>query len=197
MIVILDNYDSFTYNLYQAVAKKAPDIKVIRNDKVTVAEIAAMNPIGIIISPGPGHPEQAGIAIELIQRLAPVIPMLGVCLGHQAIACAFGGKVVQAEQPVHGKDAFVFHHRQQLYENLSLPFKAGRYHSLMVEKDSLPDTLVIEAETAEGMIMGLRHDSYPIYGVQFHPESILTPEGEQLIQNFISICQRQQHKVAA
>jgi len=188
MIVILDNYDSFTFNLYQAVAEINPNVKVIRNDKATVAEIHALVPQGIIISPGPGRPEDAGISVELIKTLAPHIPILGVCLGHQAIGIAFGGKVVLADKPVHGKDTFVFHQRAGIYENMPLPFKAGRYHSLVVERESLPASLIVEAESEDGLIMGVRHHHYPVYGVQFHPESILTPEGKHLIANFVKMC---------
>lgn len=190
MIIILDNYDSFTYNLYQAVAAYEPDIKVIRNDVVTVADIEAMNIGGIIISPGPGRPEQAGIGIELVKTLKGQVPMLGVCLGHQIITVAFGGKVVLAKQAIHGKDTFVFHHRHGLYEKMPLPFKAGRYHSLVSEREQLPDCLMVEAESDNGLVMGIKHRDLPIYGVQFHPESILTPEGDQLIGNFVNLCQQ-------
>lgn len=194
MILILDNYDSFTYNLYQAVAAVDPDVTVVRNDKITVAEIKALNPTGIIISPGPGRPEKAGIGIALIKTLGKDIPMLGVCLGHQMMTVAFGGKVELAERAIHGKDEMIFHHRQGLYDNMPLPFKAGRYHSLIALKQDLPDCMVVEAESGEGMVMGVRHKEYPLYGVQFHPESILTPKGDTLIQNFLTLCQ--QHHAA-
>lgn len=190
MIIILDNYDSFTYNLYQSVAQMAPAVKVFRNDKISITEIMALNPTGIIISPGPGRPENNGIGIELVQSLAEKIPILGVCLGHQMITVAFGGKVQLADKAIHGKEAYIFHHRQDLYKNMTLPFRAGRYHSLIAERTQLPDELIIEAEGSDGMIMGIRHKTFPTYGVQFHPESILTPEGEMLLKNFIDICYR-------
>jgi anthranilate synthase component 2 len=189
MILLIDNYDSFTYNLYQAVAVLHENVKVIRNDKLTVADVHALAPAGIIISPGPGRPEDAGICIELIRNLPENTPLLGVCLGHQAIVAAFGGKIIRAPEIVHGKDDNIFHHRKGLYQGLSLPFKAARYHSLIAEKSSLPAELLVEAENAEGLIMGVRHQSKPIYGIQCHPESILTPEGPLLLKAFVASCQ--------
>ncbi len=189
MILIIDNYDSFTYNLYQAVAPLTKTVHVIRNDKLSVADIQALAPAGIIISPGPGRPEEAGICIELIRRLPEHTPLLGVCLGHQAIVAAFGGQVIRAPQIVHGKDDNIFHHRKGLYQAMPLPFKAARYHSLIADKATLPDELLIEAENAEGLIMGVRHQSKPIYGIQCHPESILTPDGPLLLKSFVSLCQ--------
>lgn len=186
MILIIDNYDSFTYNLYQVIAQINNEVKVVRNDKITVEEVEKMQPEAIILSPGPGRPEDAGICVELIRRLAPKFPILGVCLGHQAMAVAFGGKVTSAGEILHGKATSTFHNRKGIYEGLSLPFLAARYHSLAVEKDSLPKELIIEAETSDGMVMGMRHKDYPCYGVQFHPESIMTPEGEKLLRNFLS-----------
>jgi anthranilate synthase/aminodeoxychorismate synthase-like glutamine amidotransferase len=193
MILILDNYDSFTYNLYQAIAPFYTKISVIRNNKVTLNEIKQMSPIGIILSPGPGRPEKAGICIDLIHALLandiPETPLLGVCLGHQAISLALGGRVIQSEEVMHGKEDRIFHSQTGLYRSLSLPFRAGRYHSLVIERDSLPSsTLIIEAENKQGLIMGIRHCQLPIYGVQFHPESILTPEGPLLLQAFFSLC---------
>lgn len=193
MIVIIDNYDSFTYNLYQAVAAIYPTVKVIRNDRITVAQLVKLPVKGIIISPGPGRPEEAGISIEIIKTMAPIIPILGVCLGHQAIAVAFGGRVVQAKEIVHGKSTFVFHYRHDLFNNMPLPFKAGRYHSLMVEKNSLPTSLTVEAENENGLIMAIKHKHFPCTGIQFHPESILTPDGHQFLNNFILLCQQQTH----
>lgn len=187
MLIIIDNYDSFTYNLYQIVAQTEADVLVLRNDKTSVAEVKALKPSGIIISPGPGRPEDAGICIELIQAMQTSVPILGVCLGLQAIVCAAGGQVVAAPQLVHGKSSFIFHHRHGLYQGLPLPFVAGRYHSLLAERATLPACLVIEAETADGLVMGIRHQHLPVYGVQFHPESILTPQGMHLIQNFMHI----------
>jgi anthranilate synthase component II len=185
MIIIIDNYDSFTYNLYQAVAVFHKDVKVFRNDEISIEEIKTLNPTGIILSPGPGRPEYAGICIEVIRRFGPTIPILGVCLGHQAISLVYGGKVVQTPVIVHGKESLIFHTRQNLFKGMPLPFKAGRYHSLAVAGGDLQ----IEAETADGIIMGVRHRVHPVYGVQFHPESILTPEGQTLIRNFVEICQ--------
>lgn len=188
MLIIIDNYDSFTYNLYQIVAQSREDVVVLRNDQVTVAEIKAMRPDGIILSPGPGRPEAAGICMALIQALPPTVPLLGVCLGLQAIVCALGGQVIAAPELVHGKSTLVFHHRQGIYQGLALPFSAGRYHSLLADRVSLPAHLQIEAESANGLIMGIRHRDLPIFGVQFHPESILTPQGGQLVQNFLQRC---------
>lgn len=188
MILILDNYDSFTYNLYQAVAAIYPNVRVVRNDEMSLSDIHAMDLEGIIISPGPGRPEASGIAIDLVKTMAAHIPMLGVCLGHQIITVAFGGEVVLADKPVHGKDVFIFHQRSPLYAGMPLPFKAGRYHSLITKRAGLPSDLIVEAESESGMVMGVRHHHYPIYGVQFHPESILTPEGNTLLGNFVQIC---------
>ncbi len=193
MILIIDNYDSFTYNLFQAVAeieKEAKtEIRVVRNDQISLEEIERLAPKGIILSPGPGRPEKAGICVDLIRRFGPKIPILGVCLGHQAIGIAFGGHVVGSSEILHGKDSLIFHRRKSLFKKMPLPFLAGRYHSLLVEKESLPKELVIEAETAEGLVMALSHCEYPVYGVQFHPESILTPEGKILIKQFLEMCQ--------
>lgn len=187
MILIIDNYDSFVYNLYQYVAQLHPDVKVVRNDKISLAEIEKLQPKGIILSPGPGRPEDAGICIELIKKFSGTVPLLGVCLGHQAMSIAFGGKVVAASEIVHGKPVPVFHYRQHLYRNVPLPFSAGRYHSLVVAKENLPAELVIEAETTDGMIMGMRHREHKTFGVQFHPESILTPEGNLLLKEFVNL----------
>jgi anthranilate synthase component 2 len=187
MILIIDNYDSFTYNLYQVIAAMEKDVRVIRNDQITVEEVQRLNPKAIFLSPGPGRPEDAGICMELIKACAPQIPIFGVCLGHQAIAAAFGGNVISAGDIVHGKPAVIFHHRAGLFKGMPLPFEAGRYHSLMVEKSSLPTDLVVEAETSDGLIMAIRHTRYACYGVQFHPESILTPQGHTLIRNFLCL----------
>lgn len=188
MILIIDNYDSFAYNLYQNIAQLHSEVKVIRNDTLTADEVIQLEPKGIILSPGPGRPEDAGICVELIQKLPSHIHLLGVCLGHQAIVVAFNGKVIRAPEIVHGKTDLIFHCREGIYKHLALPFQAGRYHSLMAEQQTLPNHLVIEAETASGLIMGIRHDVKSIYGVQFHPESILTPEGHILLKNFIALC---------
>lgn len=185
MILIIDNYDSFTYNLYQALAVITDSVKVVRNDAITIQGIRELKPNGIILSPGPGRPEQAGICIDVIKELGSEIPILGVCLGHQAIGVAFGAAVVRATEPLHGKDSLIFHNRCNLFKNVHLPFKAGRYHSLIVERNNLPLDLIIEAEDVKGNIMALSHRHYPIFGVQFHPESILTPEGGQMLKNFV------------
>lgn len=193
MILIIDNYDSFTYNLYQGIAQFHPEIKVVRNDKITIDEIKKLHPDGIVLSPGPGRPEDAGICTHLICalnncELDPVTPVLGVCLGLQAITIALGGKVVQSNEIVHGKTDFIFHHRKGLYKNLPLPFQVGRYHSLMAERSTLPPCFIIEAENADQMIMGIRHVELPLYGVQFHPESILTPLGNNFLEAFVKQC---------
>lgn len=187
MILIIDNYDSFTYNLYQAIASER-DVCVFRNDQITLEEIEKMAPEGIVLSPGPGRPEEAGICIDIIKKFGPKIPILGVCLGHQAIGIAYGGTVKRSGEILHGKSSLVFHKRRGLFKKMPLPFSAARYHSLLVVKETLPDTLQIEAETADGLIMGLKAKDHPVYGVQFHPESILTPEGQTLIENFLEIC---------
>lgn len=197
MIIIIDNYDSFTYNLYQGIAEYYPDVRVFRNDKITVDQVRALNPKGIILSPGPGRPENAGICVELIKKLSPSFTILGVCLGHQAIATAFGGKVIQAKETVHGKPGFIFHHRDDLFTQMPLPFKAGRYHSLIVDKEALPTTLRIEAENENGLIMAIKHKQHPCYGIQFHPESVLTPQGKDLLKNFIDLCHTTNHRLAA
>jgi len=184
MLLIIDNYDSFTYNLYQAISSIYPDVRVFRNDAITVEEIEALFPKGIILSPGPGRPEDAGICVELIEKLGPKIPILGVCLGHQAIGLVFGGKVIQSSEIFHGKESLIFHSRKDLFRGMPLPFQAGRYHSLFVEGGDLE----VDAETKDGVVMAVHHAKYPIYGVQFHPESVLTPEGNILLKNFLEIC---------
>ena len=188
MILIIDNYDSFTYNLYQMVAALHEEVLVLRNDARTIEEVIALKPSGIILSPGPGRPEEAGICVELLQHListSATIPLLGVCLGHQALGYALGGKIIPTHEIVHGKSASVFHNRKALYQHLPLPFQAGRYHSLMVDRSSLPPELIVDAENAEGIIMGMHHQSLPLYGVQFHPESILTPHGKLFLEAFV------------
>ena len=174
------------------VAEKYAEVVVIRNDKISVADILSQQPEGIILSPGPGRPEHAGICVELIQALPASIPLLGVCLGLQAIVYACGGHIVSAPELVHGKANLIFHQRQGLYQNCPLPFQAGRYHSLIAERNTLPQVLKIEAETSDGLIMGVTHRYKPIFGVQFHPESILTPQGSHILQNFLQICTAQQ-----
>ena len=189
MILLIDNYDSFTYNLYQSLLMAGADVQVVRNDALTIAEIEVLpNLTGIVLSPGPGHPTQAGICIEVIRQLGAKFPLLGVCLGHQAIGAAFGGTVDLADTVMHGKPSLIFHNRGKLFKQVHLPFTAARYHSLVVKKNDFPAVLKIEAEDSEGNIMALSHRQYPIYGLQFHPESILTPEGQQIVTNFVEIC---------
>lgn len=187
-ILIIDNYDSFTYNLYQYIGEINPNIEVYRNDRITIDEIREKEPSHIIISPGPGFPKDAGICIELIRALGERIPILGVCLGHQAIGEAFGGKVVHARELMHGKASIVGIDREcMLFRNLSERLRVGRYHSLIVQKETLPDCLKVTAETDDGEIMGLMHERFPVFGIQFHPESILTPDGKEILGNFLNI----------
>ncbi len=185
MLVIIDNYDSFTYNLYQLISAYYSEIKVIRNDFITVEELKSLNPNGIVISPGPGTPENAGICIELIKSLSNSVPILGVCLGHQAIAKAFGGEVVRSGEIVHGKPSPIRHRKQGLFRKVPNPFQAGRYHSLIAKKETLPPMLAIHAETECGLVMAIKHRQRPCYGVQFHPESILTPHGSAIVEMFL------------
>jgi anthranilate synthase component 2 len=186
MIFVVDNYDSFTYNLVQAVGRIDPEVEVARNDRFDPGGVAARGPDAIVVSPGPGRPEDAGRTIEMI-RLAEerAIPLLGVCLGHQAIAAAHGGVVERAPAPRHGKSSRVTHAAQGLFAGMSNPFEAGRYHSLVVREESLPAELQILARSDDGLVMALAHRTRPIYGVQFHPESVLTPEGPTLLENFL------------
>jgi len=187
VILLLDNYDSFTYNLAQYLGDLGCTVEVHRNDKISVEQIARRKPERIVISPGPCTPQEAGISIELIQELASKIPILGVCLGHQAIGAAFGGKIIRAPKLFHGKTSEIEHDGEGVFRKLPNPFTATRYHSLIVEGKSLPRELVETAETKDGIIMGLRHRRFKIAGVQFHPESVLTLPGKQLLQNFLSL----------
>ena len=186
MILIIDNYDSFTYNLVHLVGRATSDLKVVRNDDLTLEDVKALNPDKILISPGPGRPEDAGISKVLIKHLGPTTPILGVCLGHQAIGEVFGGTVTYAPTLMHGKTSRVHHDGQSIFTGVDQDFVATRYHSLVVERNSLPDSLDITAETPDGTIMGLRHKTYPIEGVQFHPESVLCTEGPKLVANWLS-----------
>ncbi|HET9400289.1 MAG TPA: aminodeoxychorismate/anthranilate synthase component II [Candidatus Acidoferrales bacterium] len=186
MILLLDNYDSFTYNLAQYLGELGCALEVHRNDKISVDEVARKRPEAIVISPGPCTPAEAGISIELVRELAGKIPILGVCLGHQAIGEAFGGKVIRAKEILHGKTSEIFHDGRTIFGSLPKPFVATRYHSLIVEKKTLPRELEISAETADGTIMGLRHRKLRVEGVQFHPESVLTDVGISLLRNFLS-----------
>jgi anthranilate synthase/aminodeoxychorismate synthase-like glutamine amidotransferase len=185
MIVMLDNYDSFTYNLVQYLCELGADVAVFRNDEISIQKIEAMQPSHIVISPGPCTPSEAGISLELIARLAGQVPILGVCLGHQAIGQAFGGKVVRARQVMHGKTSRIRHDENGIFKEIPNGFVATRYHSLVVQRDSLPDCLLVSAESEDGEIMGLRHRSLPVEGVQFHPEALLTEHGHRMLQNFI------------
>ena len=187
MIVLIDNYDSFTFNLFHYLSGLGADVVVHRNDKISVADVTAFDPDGIVLSPGPCTPNEAGICLDLIGKTAGKIPLLGVCLGHQAIGQAFGGKVVRAPELMHGKASEVLHDGKTIFAGLSDHFVAGRYHSLIVEKESLPSTLEISASTADDIIMGLRHRELKVEGVQFHPESILTSDGKQLLANFLKL----------
>jgi len=187
MILVIDNYDSFTYNLVQYLGELGEEVVVRRNDETSFDEIEANLPGRILISPGPGRPADAGISLDLISRLAGRVPILGVCLGHQAIGQAFGGRVVRASTVVHGKASEIKHDGKSIFKNLDSPFKAGRYHSLIVERESLPACLEVSAETNDGLIMGLRHRDKNVEGVQFHPESILTSEGKRLLRNFLEL----------
>ncbi len=187
MILLLDNYDSFTYNLAQYLGEMGYRLEVHRNDKISVEEIARRKPEAIVISPGPCTPQEAGISVELIERLAGKFPILGVCLGHQAMGVAFGGKIIRAPKLFHGKTSEVKHDGKGIFRNLPNPFIATRYHSLIVERKSLPKDLVVTAETSDGIIMGLRHKSFKVEGVQFHPESVLTESGKKLLQNFLHL----------
>ncbi len=188
MILVLDNYDSFTYNLVQYLGELGADLIVRRNDEVTIEEIEEhLRPEKIVISPGPGTPDDAGVTLRVIERCAGRIPLLGVCLGHQAIAQVFGGRVIRAPLPVHGKEAEICHDGRTIFERLEYRFRAARYHSLIVERETLPECLEISATTPDGIIMGLRHRTQKIEGVQFHPESILTSEGKTLLSNFLEL----------
>jgi len=187
MILMIDNYDSFTYNLVQYFGELGQRVLVYRNDAITIKDIKKLNPQKIVISPGPGRPEDAGISCAVIKEFCAEIPILGVCLGHQAIGYCFGGKIVQAKRLMHGKTSKIYHGKKGIFKNIPNPFLATRYHSLLVETKTLPACLEITAWTDESEIMGLKHKAYPLWGVQFHPESILTKSGKQILDNFIKI----------
>ena len=185
MILLIDNYDSFTYNVYQAVANLGHPLQVVRNDRISLADISVANYDAIIISPGPGTPDDAGLSKQIVREFAGKLPILGICLGHQVIGEVFGGNVVRAPQPVHGKTTEVAHQGHGLYTDLPQPFTAGRYHSLIVEESSLPECLEVTARNEENLVMGLRHRQFNVQGVQFHPESILTEHGHAMLKNFL------------
>ena len=188
MILVIDNYDSFTYNLVQYLGELGADVRVRRNNQVTIGEIETMGPDQILISPGPGRPEHAGITPDVIRHFGPTTPILGVCLGHQAIGMVYGGTVCRATTPMHGKTSMVVHDGRGVFSGISAPFEAGRYHSLVIAADSVPVALEVSARTKEdGTIMAVRHKSYPVHGVQFHPESVLTEEGRRILQNFLDL----------
>ena len=185
MILLLDNYDSFTYNVYQLLSELGAEVEVIRHDKITVEEIDRGGYEAMVISPGPGEPKDAGVTEEAIRKLGPHMPILGICLGHQAIGEVYGGRVVRAGEIVHGKPSPLHHSGKGLYEGLAQEIPVARYHSLIVERETLPDCLEVTSELSDGTIMGLRHREYPVEGIQFHPESILTPEGNRMLANFL------------
>lgn len=186
-ILVIDNYDSFTFNLVQLLGAFTEDIIVKRNDKTTIAEIQDMNVDKIVISPGPGRPEDSKVSLDVIKELGKTIPVLGVCLGHQAIGISFGGKVINAPSLMHGKTSFVFHDGKGIYNNIQQNFEAGRYHSLVVAENSLPDELEVTSRTKDNVVMSIKHKEYPIQGIQYHPESVLTTEGYNIIKNWLSL----------
>ena len=190
MITVIDNYDSFTYNLVQYLAVLGAEVKVFRNDKISVVEIESMQPMAIVISPGPCTPREAGISVDLVKKLSGTVPFLGVCLGHQAIAEAFGAEITRAGQIMHGKTSMIEFCDSPLYAGIKSPALVGRYHSLVVRKNSLPPELVADASSEDEEVMGLRHKKHPTHGVQFHPESILTPCGKRLLKNFLRIAEK-------
>ena len=187
MTVVIDNYDSFTYNLVQYLGELGEGLKVFRNDKISLADIAALGPKRIVISPGPGRPKDAGISLGLIRRFYKHLPILGVCLGHQCIGQVFGARIVQARRLMHGKTSMIYHNGKTIFKDIKNPFQATRYHSLIVERKGLPRELLIIAQTRDKEIMGLRHRDFPVWGVQFHPESILTKEGKKILKNFLKV----------
>jgi len=190
MILVIDNYDSFTYNLVQQLGEMGAQIEVYRNDQITLDQIRRLNPDQILISPGPGTPDDGGVSLEVLRQLGPTAPVLGVCLGDQCIGQAYGGIVTRAGRLMHGKTSMIYHKGDPLFSGVPSPFEATRYHSLIVEEDSLPDVLAVTAFTDQGEIMGLRHKEYPVYGVQFHPESILTTYGPRILKNFLEMTER-------
>jgi anthranilate synthase/aminodeoxychorismate synthase-like glutamine amidotransferase len=187
MILVIDNYDSFTYNLVQFLGEMGADLRVVRNDQVTLPDIQAMQPTHVVISPGPGTPDDGGVSLDVIKQMGATTPVLGVCLGHQCIGQAYGGVVLRAPHEMHGKTSMIYHDGDAMFKDMPNPFEATRYHSLIVQESTLPDVLMVTARTAEGEIMGVRHREYPVYGVQFHPESILTIFGPRLLRNFLDV----------
>jgi anthranilate synthase/aminodeoxychorismate synthase-like glutamine amidotransferase len=193
MILMIDNYDSFTFNIVQYLGQLGEDVRVYRNDKINLEEIKMLKPKAIFISPGPCSPREAGITVDVIRNFFVELPIMGICLGHQAIGYAFGSEIIRASRIMHGKTSPIINDGRTIFSGLPNPFSAGRYHSLIVKRDSLPSCLEISAETAEGEIMGLRHREYPVEGIQFHPESVLTPQGKRIIKNFLKYTGRKEH----
>ena len=187
MILVIDNYDSFTYNLVQYLGELGVSLKIYRNDKITIEKIKKMHPEKIVISPGPGRPEGAGISVNLIKEFSSTVPILGVCLGHQCIGYAFGGRIIQAKKLMHGKTSKIYHNNKGIFKSLSNPFEATRYHSLVIDPKKLPKCLRVVAKTKDQEIMGVKHKIFPLWGVQFHPESILTKTGKNLLKNFLNL----------
>jgi len=187
MLLIIDNYDSFTYNLYQYIGEIYGEIEVVRNDKISLLDIEKMDISGIVLSPGPGRPENAGICVDVVRKYGGRIPILGICLGHQAIGYAYGGDIINAEVIKHGKTSPAHHDGCHLFKGVNNPIEVMRYHSLVVDRRTLPEELVVTAETSDGVVMGLRHKVHPIYGLQFHPESILTEQGKEILRNFVEV----------
>jgi anthranilate synthase/aminodeoxychorismate synthase-like glutamine amidotransferase len=192
MILMIDNYDSFTFNIVQYLGQMGEDVRVYRNDKITLEEIKRLKPQAIFLSPGPRSPREAGITVDVVREFCETVPIMGICLGHQSIGYAFGGEVVRAGRIMHGKTSSVNHDGRTLFAGLPNPFTAGRYHSLLVRKETLPECLEVSATTADGEIMGLRHKQYPVEGIQFHPESVLTPHGKRIIRNFLKYTGRKE-----
>ena len=186
-LLLIDNYDSFTFNLAQAFMVLGAEVEVYRNDQITVADAEALAPTHLCISPGPGRPEEAGVSMDMVQHFARRVPVLGVCLGHQSIATVFGGQVVHAKRLMHGKDSPVYHDGRGIYFGMPNPFQAGRYHSLAVPESGIPEGFSVDSYTSDGEVMGIRHAVLPVLGVQFHPESVLTPQGDRLLQNFLEL----------
>jgi len=187
MVLVIDNYDSFVYNLVQYIGELGEDVKVFRNDKISLSRVDALKPTKIVISPGPGRPENAGICNEIIKKFMDKIPILGVCLGHQCIGYSLGAKIVSAKKLMHGKISLIYHNGKGIYQGLKNPFEATRYHSLIIKKENFPNSLKVTAWTKKGEIMGIEHRDFPLFGVQFHPESILTKEGKELLKNFLKL----------
>jgi anthranilate synthase/aminodeoxychorismate synthase-like glutamine amidotransferase len=193
MILMIDNYDSFTFNIVQYLGQMGEDVCVYRNDKITVEEIRKVNPRAIFLSPGPRSPGEAGITVDVVRNFHKSVPIMGICLGHQSIGYAFGGDVVRASNIMHGKTSLIQNDGKTIFAGLPNPFCAGRYHSLIVDRENFPDCLEISAETAEGEIMAIRHKQYPVEGIQFHPESVLTPQGKRILRNFLKYTGRKEH----